>query len=483
LVLRDSLSGGSVTPSADGAFVFPTTWLKGVTYDVRVQTQPNNPAQNCVLTNGTGTIADADISNITVTCATVLANGALDPVFGTAGKVSAAQLPAAMAVAPQTDGKLLALGGMKLSRFNTDGTFDTTFGSGGTVTLVADGGSLDAMLALAVQPDGMIVVAGNTSLSTGVNDNFAVQRFTASGNLDTGFGTGGKVVTDFSGLSDRANAVLLQSDGKIVVTGWATAGPLVSANQDFAAVRYNADGSLDIGFGSGGKATIDVAGNADTGQAGALQADGKVVIGGRVYINANAEPDMGLARLNADGTLDTSFGSGGKVRIDFTSGGTVQPGYTAGLWDEVIGIAVQTDTKLVLAGYTRVNGLFRFALARLAADGTLDAGFGTGGLVSSAFSSSGDRARAVTLQSDDRIVVAGQIGMFGTNPDWGIARFSNSGALDSSFDTDGLVQIDFFGAIDDSYGLLIQEDGKIVAAGSAKNGSAAAGLALSRIVP
>jgi len=481
LVLRELLSGSSVAPSGNGAFVFPATLLDGSSYDVRVQSQPNNPAQNCSVSNGTGKIAGRDVTNIAVTCATVTSNGALDPAFGVGGKVSKL-LPPATALALQADGKLLAVGGMTLSRYNTDGSADTTFGTSGAVTIVANGGPLDEMVSLAVQADGKILVAGRTSLPTSVNDNFAALRFNKDGSPDTAFGSGGLVVTDFNGLSDRASAVLIQPDGKIVVTGNATSGTLSLGDLDFAAVRYLADGTLDPTFGSGGKARLNVVGKSDFGTTAALQADGKILVAGRVFSDSGTESDIGVARFNADGTADTTFGANGVERVDFSFGGIVPATFSGGLADEAARLAVQTDGKIVIGGFTRVAGVYRYALVRLLVDGSLDATFGTNGLVNTPFTTENDFARSIALQADGKIMVAGQLAGSNPNPDVGVSRYTNVGALDTTFGTAGLARIDFFGGFDTANDVVIQPDGRIVVGGSARNGTATS-LGMARLVP
>src|SRR6266536_6144139 len=169
----------------------------------------------------------------------------------------------------------------------------------------------------------------------------------AAGALDPTFGIGGEVTTDFGG-SDSAQAVAIQSDGKILAAGLSGAG-------DFALARYNADGSLDPSFGSGGKVTTDF-GGFDLALGVALQSDGKIVAAGQ----GGSSFDFALARYNADGSLDTSFGSGGKVTTDF------------GVFDAATAVAIQRDGKIVATGSTFSSGFQQFALARYNADGSLD---------------------------------------------------------------------------------------------------------------
>lgn len=471
LVLRDVLGGGTLTPVADGSFVLATPLPNGSAYDLRVDVQPNNPAQNCVVANGSGSIAGANVSNVTITCSTVAANGALDASFSSGGKLSNAY-PAAKAIALQADGKLLAVGGMTLSRYGADGTPDTSFGSGGKVSIVANGGGADAMQAVAVQPDGRIVVAGYSSRPTPFNDDFAVLRYNADGSPDTGFGSGGLVLLDFAGLTDRVHALLLQPDGKIVAVGFATLGTLVTADQDVALVRLNASGALDTSFGSGGKLTANVAGKADFGYAAALQADGKIVVAGRVGVDGGSDPDFGLLRVNADGSLDAGFGSLGSVRTDFGLGN----------WEEAAGVAVQPDGRILVAGRVRVGGVFNLALARFASNGAPDSGFGNAGLVTTAVSTQADVAKALALQADGKIVVVGQMASLGSNPDMVVARYQSDGALDSGFGSGGTLAVDFYGAIDSAEAVAVQPDGRLVLGGAARN-AGTTGLGLVRLMP
>lgn len=171
------------------------------------------------MTNGSGTVIDGNITNVAVDCVTPAGNGALDAGFGSGGKVTKNFAGGATAIALQNDGKTVLLGNRLLARHNTDGSPDTSFGAGGQVSIVFNGGVLDAAQALAIQADGKIVVVGFTRVGT--SDDFAVARHDANGTLDASFGAGGKASVDFSGSVDKAWAVLIQTDGSIVVAGHA----------------------------------------------------------------------------------------------------------------------------------------------------------------------------------------------------------------------------------------------------------------------
>lgn len=234
------------------------------------------------------------------------------------------------------------------------GDLDPAFG-GGDGMVTTDLGGSEAAADMVVQPDGKIVAVGGDA--TDFFGNFAAVRYNADGSPDPTFGDGGKVSTDIAGGSDTANGVALQADGKIVVVG--TSENLEGGVAWFTVVRYNPDGSLDTTFDGDGKEVTDFGGGgADQGSDVAVQADGKIVAGGGVG------GVFALARYNAlDGSLDTAFGGDGKVFTDF---GGLQEGSTA------YGLALQADGKVIAAGDT-TEGLVRdFALARYNSDGSAD---------------------------------------------------------------------------------------------------------------
>ncbi|HKE20466.1 MAG TPA: hypothetical protein VKB80_36585, partial [Kofleriaceae bacterium] len=466
LVLTEVTTGRELTPG-NGDFAFDYRFPSGTDYEVRVASQPVGPIQVCTAARATGTIADADVTDVAVTCVTPAAGEGLDPTFGGGGRVTTGLPGGAAAMALQADGKIVLVGGLRMARYGADGGLDASFGTGGVVDLVFSGGVLDQGLGVAIQPDGRIVVVGVTSV--GGQDDFAVNRYLAGGALDTSFGGDGKVATDFSGSVDRARAVLVQPDGRIVVAGHAATVTPLGGDNDFAVARYTSAGVLDAGFGTGGRVTIDIGGRTDLAAAAALQPDGRILVAGRVADGGGDDPDIGLVRLAANGTRDASFGTQGVVRTDF------------GSWDEATGIALQSDGRIVVATQTQVGASFLVAAARYGTGGALELGFGDGGLATATFSSGNDVARAVAVQPDGRIVVAGQSSNLAV-PDFAIARFDTTGALDGSFDGDGMLAVDFFGSFDGAACVALQPDGKIIAAGFARNGTAT-GLGMVRLLP
>jgi uncharacterized delta-60 repeat protein len=328
------------------------------------------------------------------------------------------------------------------------GDLDRTFGVGGKVTTDFSGFE-DNANGVVIQPDGKLVAAG--AAGPGTSRDFALARYFPDGTLDPSFGTGGKVTTDFFGFTDSAQALVRQPDGKLVAAG--AAFTFTTFNFEFALARYNSDGTLDPGFGTGGMVTTDLTGGEDVAFALVLQPDGKLVAaGGRAG-------DFALARYNPDGTLDPGFGSGGVVMTDFAGG-----------IDEVQGLTIQPDGKLVTAGVAATAAGDDFALARYLPDGSLDASFGTGGKVTTDFTGNLDTAFVVTVQPDGRLVAAGEAGTVAA-PDFGLARYQPDGTLDASFGTGGKVTTDFAGGDDKVFALAVRPRGKLVAAGRAFTGA------------
>ncbi len=361
---------------------------------------------------------------------------------------------AAYGVALQSDGKIVAVGDaggdFAVARLTTAGTLDPTFSPGG---LDGDGiyrfniSGTDAARAVALQPDGKIVVVGKSG------DDFAVARLTSAGVLDPTFSPGG---LDGDGIyrfnisgTDAAYGVVIQPDGKIVVVG--------DAGGDFAVARLTSAGALDSSFSPGGLDgngiyRFNISGT-DAARAVALQSDGKIVIVGR------AGDDFAVARLTSAGALDTSFSPGG------LDGDGIYRFNVSGT-DAAYGLAIQPDGKIVVVGDAGGD----FAAARLTAAGALDSTFSPGGLDGNGiyrFNVSGtDAAYGVKLQSDGKIVIVGDAG-----GDFAVARLTAAGALDSSFspgglDGNGIYRFNISGT-DAAYGVVLQPDGKIVVAGDA----------------
>ena len=243
--------------------------------------------------------------------------------------------------------------------FSQAGTLDNTFsGDGKVITGFLHGD--DYGHSVAIQADGKIVVVG--TIDNGTNDDFGLVRYNANGTRDNTFGGDGRVNTDF-GAFDGANAVAIQSTGKIVVAGY--------SGNNFAIARYNTNGMLDNTFGGDGKVITNFGGN-DGARSIAVR-NGKIIAAGSTT-GSGGDFDFAIARYNGNGTLDNTFGGDGKVVTEF------------GATDESFAVAIQGDDKIVVAGYTNlILANNDFAIARYNTNGTLDDTFGGNGKLITAF--------------------------------------------------------------------------------------------------
>lgn len=387
-----------------------------------------------------------------------LAPGHLDPTFGKGGLVitGLGSPRGARAVAIQRDGKIVAAGiGFTLVRYSRNGSLDRSFGSKGKVATSFSGTYDGTAWSLALQRDGKIIAAG--SAWNGNNSYFALARYKPNGSLDRSFGLGGRVTTAFSADpygSASASAVGVQPDGKIVAGGdFSSYTP--EPQNGIALARYRSDGTLDPSFGSGGKVTTPTASLSSL----ALQRDGKIVVAGSS--REGSQTLFALARYTSNGSLDPSFGSGGIATTAF--------GLSAG----ASAVLIQRNGKIIAAGWGRRHGRSVFALVRYTSNGSLDPSFGSGGKVRTRFGS-GSVSTAAALQRDGKIALAGWLYKF---PSWdfALARYRANGSLDPRFGTEGKVTTSFRKVArtpkkrlreDMAFAVAIQPDGKIVAAGT-----------------
>jgi len=274
-----------------------------------------------------------------------------------------------------------------------------------------------------------------------------------AGSLDLTFGSSGIVTTDIGGSYDYAQALVLQGDGKIVAAGYARIG----ANNDFAMARYTTTGTLDTSFNTSGIVTTAIGSFTDEAYDVALQSDGKIVVAGRS--NNGTNDDFAMARCLSDGTLDATFGSSGTVTTAFGSANDIA-------W----ALGIQEDGKIVLAGQTYNGANYDFAMARYLSDGTLDSTFGTAGTVTTAIGSGHDYVHTLGIQTDGKIVVAGEY-YKDFNYYYTLARYLSDGTLDPSFGSAGITTTAVgSGGNAELHALALQADGKIVVAGYAYNG-------------
>lgn len=337
-------------------------------------------------------------ANIDFGVARYLPDGSLDPTFGSGGFVATdffggEDIPGGVAIQP--DGRIVVAGSatqgfnydFALVRYNVDGTLDGSFDGDGRVTTDFFGptGNGDIASAVAIQPDGKIVIAGS-----------ALVRYTSDGVLDSTFGVGGFVNTTVFGEGFGSFALALQPDRNIVVAGaFAQTGSPTA--DDWLLARYDSLGNPDLSFGTNGSVKTDFFGRGDVARALALLPDGRIVAAGSAGEAGAPGAVFAVARYLENGTPDPTFDGDGRRTSNLDG------------FDEVAyGVAVQTDGKLVLAG-TAANPDFTldFALVRYDVNGSEDSSFGALGRVRTDFFGGSDGARAVAVQADGKIVAAG----------------------------------------------------------------------------
>ena len=322
---------------------------------------------------------------------------------------------------------LLLVFSLSADLYAAPGDLDPTFGNGGVVTTKMSN-DYDVITDIKLQPDGKVVTAGLVyRICDGGYDTLCnlpmrlafINRYLSTGVLDKSFGNGGKIIFTHKD-GEYISKIALQPDGKIVAVGHLLGGGSAIV------FRYNANGTLDASFGTGGKAVPSLYGSA---LGVVIQPDGKIVV----------NESFGVVRYNADGSLDAAFGTGGTASVAASD------------------MALQPDGKIVASG----SGFFHYVLLRLNSNGTLDSTFGAGGY---AITDIAGGAYAVALQPDGKILVNGSSG---------IVRYNTNGSIDTSFAINGV----FASEIDVSQDIALQADGKIVAAGGYS------GFALTRLNP
>lgn len=308
-----------------------------------------------------------------------------------------------------------------------------------------------------------------------VNDytwSFTTRTAPKPGDVDVSFGNGsgaltGIVVTPVSPTgADAAPAVTIQADGKIVAAGSSYNG----SDYDFAVVRYNRDGTLDTSFGTGGMVTTSIGTGNDLAYGVAIDSAGNIVVAGSSSIDAN-NSDFAVVRYTTNGQLDTTFDSDGKVTTSFSPA-----------MDAAYAIKIQPDGKIVVAGLANAGALVELngvtttnsgdvALARYETDGAPDTSFGNNGQVTTSIGPNIDIALALAIDDKLRIIVAGFSNQGASSGnDSVLARYAPDGALDDQFDNDGIVITPSPGN-DIAYAIAIQTDGMIVTAGVVNSGS------------
>ena len=352
-----------------------------------------------------------------------LANGTLDTTWNGTGKVSTpigtGGDASANAMTLQPDGKVLLAGpcwngtydDFCAARYLANGTLDITWNGTGKVITAFGGGVGGTANAMTLQPDGKVLLAGICANFS--SPNFCAARYLANGSLDTTWNSTGKIITFIGSGYANASSMTLQPDGKVLLAGSCSN----AFNFDFCTVRYLADGSLDATWGGTGKVITPIGTGYDYGKTITLQPDGKVLVAG--YCAGATNYDFCAARYLANGTLDTSWNSTG------TSPGTVITTIGTGT-SNAISMTLQPDGRVLLAGHCSNGTNYDFCAARYLANGTLDTTWNSTGTspgkVITAIGGGGDYARAVMLQPDGKVLVAGYCSN-GANDDFCAARY------------------------------------------------------------
>ena len=363
-----------------------------------------------------------------------------DPSFGTGGKVHLPRGPqngdAVNGIAIQGDGKIVVAGDHGnvqgnsetfqplLVRLNSNGTEDQAFDTNAATGFGSLGVNLGGLKVMLLQPDGKIVVAGPASGPTG-DEEIAVVRFNSDGTLDSHFGAGGKVDAIFvaGGKTLGVTAIARQSDGKLVFGGFAV--PVGANVIKFGLLRLNADGSLDQGFGTGGRVVTSLTSENDELQGLAVGPDGKIVAVGFLDEGGVVFWNDGMVRYNPAGSLDPTFGSGGKK--SFNLGGN----------DTLESVSVESDGDILTGGSAAASsGFVGMTLIRLRPDGSFDAGFGTGGVSTTQIGKFYSGAKSMAVLDDGRIVAAGSYAAgpgVSTNDQFAVGLFTADGKNDPTF--------------------------------------------------
>jgi uncharacterized delta-60 repeat protein len=389
-------------------------------------------------------------------------NGSLDSTFDTDGIIQG-ETGQANAVALQADGKIVITGRIgtlqgtffAVLRYNSNGTPDTSFSGDGVLTT----SDLITGNAIAIQPDGKIVVAG--TLITVGSDDFAVVRINTDGTLDTTFDGDGKLSTAVGDPSvnngnDAAKAVAIQSDGKIIVGGHS---PFINTSRDFSLVRYNPNGSLDSTFDGDGilHTPFDNSAQNEALQAITIDANGKIVAVGTAD-TAVAEQSFALIRYNQDGSPDNAFSGDGKLLIK------TRPN----TFDEANAVTIQSG-KILIAGMSGFSAK-DFALVRFNTDGTLDQSFGSNGAVYTRISEELDgNLQALTLAPNGDILAGGFAQKNNGGDSFAFAKYNSNGVPSSEFGVFGYVTNNFENMPTRSYeakSVALQTNGMYVVAGN-----------------
>lgn len=469
------IAGGRVTIGGRRSFVTarytmagaPDPTFNGGQGKVIVHIGQNDSQANAVTVQNGGIVSVGSSHNQTnedFTVTRVTSSGVLDTAFAGTGIRTddpGSRFATAKGMVIQPDGKVLVAGltgtdetglDFAVARYLPNGSLDTNFGSGGRVSI--DLGANDEGNAIALAPDGKIVIAGKQLDQQSNRNDFAVVRLTSSGNPDLTFNQTGKLVFPVGIGNDEANGVAVQADGKIVVVGSIE----VNGQQDFGIVRLDGAGGLDASFNGSGKVITGVGAINDDARAVRIQSDGKIVVAGYTYNTNFSDSDFAILRLTTTGASDNSFGSQGRQIT------VLGPNL-----DICTGLALQSDGKVLVAGYTinAAGTAAQAAVVRYGTNGMPDASFDNDGIVTTPIAIVISAATAVGVQADGKIVIGG-VAAVGNETRFAAARYHGNGALDDSFGIGGKSIID---DTVQSFGqtMAIDSEGRAVIAGDSQS--------------
>jgi len=325
------------------------------------------------------------------------------------------------------------------------GNPDSTFATNGKlyINISPISNSTDFANTVALQTDGKVLIAGSTW--TGSTKNFALARCNSDGTLDNTFNQSGIVTTEV-GISSVIHSIAIQPNNKIIAVGCSES----NQNDGFLLVRYNCDGSLDSSFGINGIVRTQISGVEEGARTAKIQGDGKIIVGG--YSGSNESQNFALARYESNGMIDTTFGENGIQITKFND----EP-------DGITSIALQSDGKIVAGGYSYLEGISNFALARYNSDGSLDNTFGSEGKIISLFNNQGSSASSIAIQKTGKIVLGGSCGEH-MNSNFILARYNSDGSIDNSFNNIGYTITDIDSS-DHLYAIALWSDDRIIVAG------------------
>ncbi len=338
------------------------------------------------------------------------------------------------------------------------GNLDLSFSGDGKL-LTPIGGGTNVAYGVTVQSNNRIIAVGLTR--SGGNDNFAVVRYLEDGTLDTSFDGDGIVEIDIDGGNDEARDVLVLGNSNILVAGTAVTG----GGKDFAFALLDPSGKLVASFGDGGKLTINFNNTNDVLSRITLHGDRIYAVGSSI---SNDVEQYAVAAIKTDGTLENAFSGDGKLVFDVDAG-----------QDVATSIAIQSDDKLLVAGYTGIGFAKEFCIVRFKPDGTLDSGFSQDGIVMPDVGTTDDRAYGIAIQDDQKIVVAGS-SLGETGYDFALVRLGIDGSIDLDFGEDGFAVETIGPFYDDARDMILQPDGKILVTGYAAQAASDADFGLAR---